>query len=269
MAEVTSRDDTRIAYDVSGSGASVILVDGAFGNRGFGPMSELARRLSQRFKVYQYDRRSRGESGMSTDYRMEREFEDIAALIEVAGGPVHLFGTSSGAALAMQAAASGLPLASLALHEPPYMVGPKARKVPADHKQVIEKMVAEGRNGDVVKYFMVTLIGMPSIFTIPMRFSKMWKPICAAAPSLPFDMAALTGFDFPEAVARRIAVPTLCLSGTKTFPSLKDAIALTAKTIPGARHIVMEGQSHEVKTDAIAPHLEAFFNQHAALAAAA
>lgn len=263
MPHVLSKDGTRIAYDVLGSGAPVILVDGAFGNRGFGPMSELARRLSQRFRVYQYDRRSRGESGMSTDYRMEREFEDIAALIAVAGDRVHLFGTSSGAALALRAVAAGVPVASLALHEPPYMVGPKARKIPADHKQVIEKMVAEGRNGDVVKYFMVTLLGMPSIFTIPMRLSKMWKPICAAAPSLPFDMAALDGFGFPEDAAKRIAVPTLCLSGTKTFPSLKDAMALTARTIPGARHIVLDGQTHEVKTDAIAPHLEAFFDQHA------
>ena len=268
MPQVTSRDGTRIAYDILGSGPTVVLVDGAFGNRGFGPMTALAERLAARFRVVHCDRRSRGESGMSTDYRMEREFEDLEALIAVAGGPVHLFGTSSGAALALRAVAAGVPVASLALHEPPYMVGPKARQIPADHRQVIETMVAEGRNGDVVKYFMVTLLGMPSIFTIPMRLSKMWKPICAAAPSLPYDMAALDGFGFPADAARRIAVPTLCLSGTKTFPSLKDAMALTARTIPGARHIVMEGQSHEVKTDAIAPHLEAFFAAHAMKAAA-
>ena len=232
-------------------------------------MSELAERLAPHFQVIQYDRRSRGESGMSTDYRMEREFEDIAALIDAIGGPVHLFGTSSGAALALQAAASGLAVDRLVLHEPPYMVGPKARKVPDDHQQVIQRMVAEGRNGDVVKYFMVTLLGMPSIFTIPMRLSKMWKPICAAAPSLPFDMAALPCFGFPEAAARRIAVPTLCVSGTKTYPSLKDAMAMTTEHIAGARHVVLDGQTHEVKADAIAPLLVDFLGARRTVAAAA
>jgi len=260
MHTITSRDGTRIAYDVYGEGEPVILVEGAFCGRHFGPTSKLAVELGKNFRVYHYDRRARGDSGPSTDYSMERELEDLSALIAEAGGSASLVGFSSGACLAIEAAAAGLPVTRLAFYEPPYMVGPKARKVPANFEAEVQQLVAAGKYGNAVAYFMVKLIGMPSIFLIPMKFSKMWKQITPQAPSLPFDMEAVNGFVPPIERMRRIAVPTLAIHGTKTFPVLIDSTTLCAETIPGAGHVVLPGQSHEVKAEAIAPELVRFLS---------
>lgn len=260
MHTITSRDGTRIAYDVYGEGEPVILVEGAFCGRHFGPTDKLAAELAKHFRVYHYDRRARGDSGPSTDYSIERELEDLSALIAEAGGSAALVGFSSGACLAIEAAAAGLSITRLAVYEPPYMVGPKARKVPANFEAEVQQLVADRRYGDAVAYFMTKLIGMPSIFLIPMKLSKMWKQITPQAPSLPFDMAAVNGFEPPIERMRRISYPTLAIHGTKTFPVLIDSTTLCAKTIPGAGHAVLPGQSHEVKAEAIAPELVRFLS---------
>lgn len=268
MHTITSRDGTRIAYDVYGEGEPVILVEGAFCGRHFGITNKLAAELGKNFRVYHYDRRARGDSDPSTDYRMERELEDLEALMQEAGGSASIIGFSSGACLAIEAAAAGLPVRHLAFYEPPYMVGPKARKVPANFEAEVQQLVAERRYGDAVAYFMTKLIGMPSIFLIPMKFSKMWKEICPQAASLPFDMAAVNGFNPPIERMRGIKVPTLAIHGTKTFPVLVDSTTLCAKTIPGAGHVILPGQSHEVKAEAIAPELVRFFSGASARIAA-
>ena len=268
MHTITSKDGTRIAYDVYGEGEPVILVEGAFCGRHFGPTDKLAAELGKHFKVFHYDRRARGDSGPSTDYSMDRELEDLSALIAEAGGSAALVGFSSGACLAIEAAAAGLPVTRLAFYEPPYMVGPKARKVPANFEAEVQQLVADGKYGDALAYFMTKLIGMPSIFLIPMKFSKMWKEITPQAPSLPFDMEAVNGFEPPIERMRRISVPTLAIHGTKTFPVLIDSTTLCAQTIAGAGHAVLPGQSHEVKAEAIAPELVRFFSGSAARIAA-
>lgn len=259
MQTVISADGTTIAYDVYGQGEPVILVEGAFCGRHFGPTNKLAAELGKHFRVYHYDRRARGDSSPSTDYQLERELEDLRALIAVTGGRPALIGFSSGACLAIEAAAAGLPISRLAFYEPPYMVGPKARKVPADFEQDVQKLVAEGRNGDAVAYFMTKLIGMPSIFLLPMKLTKMWPTLTAQASSLPFDMEAVNGFVPPEARMRGIKVPALGIYGSKTMPVLKDSTTLCATTI-GADLVVLPGQTHEVKAEAIAPTLIDFFN---------
>jgi len=259
MHTITSRDGTRIAYDIYGEGEPVILVEGAMCGRHFGHTDKLAAELGKQFRVTHYDRRARGDSGPSTDYSMERELEDLAALIAEAGGSASIVGFSSGACLAIEAAAAGLPVKRLAFYEPPYMVGPKGRKVPANFEAEVQQLIADGKYGDAVAYFMTKLIGMPSICLIPMKFSKMWKQITPQAPSLPFDMAAVNGFNPPIERMRRIAVPTLAIYGDKTFPVLFDSTTLCAQTIPGAGHVVLPGQSHEVKAEAIAPELVRFF----------
>ena len=268
MHTITSRDGTRIAYDVYGAGEPVILVEGALCGRHFGPTNKLAAELGKQFRVYHYDRRARGDSGASTDYSIARELEDLSALIDEAGGSASIVGFSSGACLAIEAAAAGLPVRHLAFYEPPYMVGPKARKVPTNFEAEVQKLVADGKNGDAVAYFMTKLIGMPSIFLIPMKFSKMWKQLTPQAPSLPFDMEAVNGFNPPIERMRRIAVPTLAINGNKTFPVIIDSTKLCAETIPGAGHVVLAGQTHEVKAEAIAPELVRFFSGAAARIAA-
>jgi pimeloyl-ACP methyl ester carboxylesterase len=259
MHTTTSADGTIIAYDVYGEGDPIILVEGAFCGRHFGPTNKLAAELGKQFRVYHYDRRARGDSSPSTDYRLECELEDLRAMIDVAGGRAGLAGFSSGACLALEAAAAHLPLTRVAFYEPPYMVGPKARKVPANFEAEVQQLVADGKNGDAVAYFMTKLIGMPSIFLIPMKLSKMWKEITPQAPSLPFDMEAVNGFVPPEARLKGITVPTLAIYGTKTFPVLVDSTKFCAGAIPGADLVVLPGQSHEVKAEAIAPALTDFF----------
>lgn len=262
MPRTTSRDGTRIVYDVYGSsGPALILVEGAFCGRHFGPTKRLAEQLGRHLTVYHYDRRARGDSDPSTDYDVAREIEDIAAMIEVAGGHAALCGFSSGACLAIEAAAAGLPVTQLAIYEPPYMVGPKARKVPPNFREESQRLVAEGRFGAVVKYFMVKVIGMPVIFWPMIRFTKMYGQLCAQAPSMPFDMEAVNGFVPPLARMAEIAVPTLAMAGTKTMPVLRDSVALCAKSIPGARHLMLEGQTHEVKAEAIVPPLLDFLDK--------
>jgi len=259
MPSLTSRDGTRIVYDVYGSGGpALIMVEGAFCGRHFGPTNKLAEQLGADLTVYHYDRRSRGDSDHSTDYDMAREIEDIAALIEVGGGEAALCGFSSGAALALEATAAGLPVSRLAIYEPPYMVGPKARAVPRDFEREMQQLIADGKHGEAVRYFMVKLIGMPALFWPMIRMTKMYKTLVQQAPSLPFDMAAVSGFKPPLQRFAAIAVPTLAMYGAKTMPVLKDSTELCAKTIPGAVLKVLPGQSHEVKAEAIAPPLLTF-----------
>ena len=233
---VTSRDGTRIAYDIAGSGPSMILIDGAFCSRQMGPMPKLAGELARHFRVISYDRRARGESGDTEPYAVEREIEDIDALIGVAGGRAALYGVSSGAALALAAAASGLAVTRLVLFEPPFMVGPRARTVPADHTAALTRMIAEDRRGDAVKYYMCDIIGMPRFMPFIFQLLPMWKKLKANAPSLPYDSAVMADFKLPAARAADIRVPTLVLHGSKTWPVLADAAPALAAAIPGARH---------------------------------
>lgn len=259
MPDVVSRDGTRIAYDKSGSGPPVILIDGAFCSREFGPMKKLGAVLAKHFTVVTYDRRARGESGDTAPYAVQREIEDIDALMGVAGRRVTLYGVSSGAVLALLAAAS-LPVARLALFEPPFMVGPHARKPPADRTAVLTKMIAEQRRGDAVKYYMTEVIGMPRLMPFLFQFLPMWRKLKAVAPSLPYDSAVMGDFSIPRAEVSAIKVPTLVVAGTKTWPVLLDAAKAVAEAIPHARHETLRGQTHNVAAHAIAPVLEAFMN---------
>ena len=258
MPEVLSRDGTRIAYEKSGAGPSVILIDGAFCSREFGPMKKLSAELEKSFTVIRYDRRARGSSGDTAPYAVQREVEDIEALMRLAQGRVALFGISSGAVLALLASAC-LPVAKLAMYEPPFMVGPHARELPPDHTHVLTRMIAEGQRGDAVKYYLADIIGVPRFMPFVFQFLPMWRKLKAVAPSLPYDSAIMGNFSIPKAHAAAITAPTLVMSGTKSWPVLLDAAPAAAAAIPGARHEALPGQTHDVSARAIAPRLEAFF----------
>jgi pimeloyl-ACP methyl ester carboxylesterase len=258
---VTSRDGTRIAYETAGvSGAPVILIDGAFCSRAMGPMPKLARELAARgLRAITYDRRARGESGDTKPYAIEREIEDIDALVGTVGGRAHLYGVSSGAALALAAATTSLPVGKLVLFEPPYMVGPHARQLPADHTATLTQMIEQDRRGDAVKYYMCDIIGMPRFLPFMFRFTPMWRKLMAVAPSLPYDSAIMGDFELPAGRAASIRVSTLVLDGGKTWPVLRDAAAAIASAIPGAHRQTLRGQSHNVAASVVAPVLEGFF----------
>ena len=260
MKRVISRDGTAIAYDQTGAGPAVIMVGGAFSFRAYAGNVRLAGLLARRFSVINYDRRGRGDSGDTAPYSVAREVEDLAALIEAAGGSAFVYGMSSGAALALEAAASGLNIIGLALYEPPYMVGEGGHRPPPDHQAQLKRLIAGDRRGDAVTYFMREVMGIPGIIVMAMRLLPFWSKLKTVAHTLPYDSAVMGDFSLPAARLASIAVPTLIVGGGKSPAVLRRAVHAVAEAVPQARHRVLEGQSHNVSMTALAPVLEEFFS---------
>jgi pimeloyl-ACP methyl ester carboxylesterase len=254
---VASTDGTRIAFERHGAGPPLILVDGAMCSRSFGPMPKLVPLLARRFDVISFDRRGRGESGDRAPYAIEREVEDLAALVTAAGGGASIFGISSGAALAIRAAASGLAVRKLVLYEPPFVVPGAPPPLPPDRQAEIEQMVADGRRGDAVKAFM-RMVGVPGIFLPIMRIMPgVWSKLTAAANTLPHDFAALghsaAGKPLPADISQAMAaikVPTLVGVGSKSPPWMQHAVQSVAGAIAGAEMRVLDGQTHNLSAKA-------------------
>jgi pimeloyl-ACP methyl ester carboxylesterase len=256
MGEVASRDGTRIAFDRMGDGPPVVLVDGALSHRRLGPMAGLVEPLAADFTVFTYDRRGRGESGDTPPYAVAREVEDLAAVIGAAGGAAAVFGLSSGGALALDAAASGLPITKLALYEPPYSVEPD--EDPA-YLERLHELIAAGRNGDAVEWFLSNA-GVPPEALAGMHEQPEWPLFEAVAPTLAYDHAVLGDGAVPRERAARIAAPTLVANGGASPDFFAQAARATAEAIPGARHQVLEGQAWgQVDMRALAPALKTFF----------
>lgn len=251
----TSADGTVIAFEVTGSGPALVLVDGALCSREFGPGRDVAAQLADRYTVYVYDRRGRGESGDTQPYSVEREIEDLAAVIAATGADAFVFGQSSGAALALRAAAAGVPMRKLAVYESPY-VGASGR----DHLAALERLLAEGRNGKAVGYFMVDMVGGP--FFLPLMFRLMPKVLAslkAVAPTLPYDTRIMDGFEVRPGQFDSIAVPTLVMHGSKAKPTMKAGVAAVADAVPGSTLVVLDKQTHNVAPSALDPELSGFF----------
>jgi pimeloyl-ACP methyl ester carboxylesterase len=253
---VTSRDGTRIAFERAGAGPALVLVDGALCFRSFGPMAPLAELLAPDFTVYRYDRRGRGASGDTAPYAVAREVEDLEAVIAEAGSAAYVFGMSSGAVLALEAAASGLPITRLALYEPPLSVDAGE---PSDFAERIEELVVAGRNGDAVAFFM-TSAGVPEEAVTAMRSDATWPLFESVAPTLVYDNAVLGDGMVPYERAAQLTVPTLVANGGDSPEFFQRAAAATAEAIPGARHRTLTGQSWgQVAPAALAPVLREFF----------
>jgi len=261
MSTLTSKDGTTIGYETMGAGAPVILVDGAFCYRQFGPMGALAPLLAEHFTVTMYDRRGRGESGDTPPYAVEREIEDLDALIDAADGSACLYGISSGAALALEAAAQlGSKITKLALYEAPYNDEPGAREQWGTYRQQLAQALAEGRPGDAVGHFMV-LVGTPPDQVEGMRQMPMWPMLEAVAPTLTYDAGAL-GEDrtVPLATAATVQVPTIVMSGDAGFPFMAVSAKAISDALPNGQFRSLPGQTHDVASDAIAPVLIEFFS---------
>ena len=251
--EVTSKDGTTIAYERSGTGPALIIVDGALCSRAFGPSPKLAPLLARHFTVCTYDRRGRGGSGDTQPYSPAREVEDIAALIETAGGSASLLGLSSGGALALEAAASGLAVTSVVAYEPPY-VDDTGQRGGAAHEGQLRRLLAEGNRGGAVKYFMKDMVGAPTAMVVMLRLMPwIWRKLQAVAHTLPYDAAVMTGFRIPRERFSSIGVPTLVMNGAKTDARLRDAARAIAELIPAARYRELEGQTHNVKPAVLVP----------------
>jgi pimeloyl-ACP methyl ester carboxylesterase len=259
MNTVTSKDGTAIAYERSGEGPALILVDGALCYRAFGPMRPLAAQLAPHFTVYAYDRRGRGESGNTLPFAVEREVEDIASLIAEAGGSAYVYGISSGAALAFKAARKLSIITKLALYEPPYTTEADRVERFVEYRTRLGASLAEGRSGDGVE-LMMRLVGAGDEGVAGMRQSPAWPVFEAVAPTLAYDAAELRDSAVPTERAAEVTIPTLVMAGGATFPFIQDAAMALAGALPNAQHRVLEGQTHEVSAEALAPVLVEFFN---------
>jgi pimeloyl-ACP methyl ester carboxylesterase len=261
LAEVTSRDGTSIVYDEQGAGPALIIVDGALATRTSGSNAGLASLLAPHLRVYTYDRRGRGDSGDTMPYAVEREIEDLAAVIEAAGGTAALYGHSSGASLALEAAVAlgGSRVRRLAMYEPPYDDDPVAREKWPRYTGRLTEALAEGRRGDAVALFM-TYIGMPAEGIDGMRRAPFWRGLEAIAPTLAYDHTALLGEDgsVPVDRAARVPVPALVMYGTGGLAFMSETARTLAKVMPGATLRVIEGQTHQVAPEAVAPILTDF-----------
>ncbi|GAA4616837.1 alpha/beta hydrolase [Actinoallomurus liliacearum] len=259
---VLSADGTPIAFARVGRGPAVILVDGALCHREFGPMGKLAEELKSRFTVYTYDRRGRGQSGDASSYDPAREVEDLAALIEEAGGSALVGGVSSGAALALEAARRGLPISRLALYEAPFIVDDSRTPVPDDYVADLERAIAAGRPGDAVRRFM-RVVGMPAVMAALMRFMPGWSKLKKVAHTLPYDASFVDEFmkgrPLPAGRWASVAVPTVVIDGGKSPAWMRNANAALSAAIPGSAHRTLPGQTHMVKADVLAPALVRHF----------
>jgi pimeloyl-ACP methyl ester carboxylesterase len=257
MDFVTSKDGTKIAFDRLGQGPPVIMVGGASTDRqSNAPVGGL---LADRFTVFNYDRRGRGPSGDTPPYAVQREIEDIDAVIGAAGGPAFLYGTSSGACLILEAAAAGLPITKAALWEPPYIIDPALRP-PADTAKTFSDLVSAGRRGDAVEFFMTKVVGMPAEFAAQSRTQPWWAATEALAHTLAYDATIMGDYSPPVDRAASVTVPILLIAGAASFPFMLETAEALAKAIPNAQTRTLEGQTHDVAPDVIAPVLEEFFS---------
>ena len=258
MTHARSKDGTTIAYEQTGRGPALIIVDGALCSRAFGPSAKLAPLLARHFTVYTYDRRGRGPSGDAQPYSPAREVDDIAALVGAAGGSACLLGLSSGGALALEAAASGLPVTTVVAYEPPY-VDDSGQRGGAAHEGHLRRLLAENNRGGAVKYFMKDMVGAPAAMVAVMRLMPwIWRKLEAVAHTLPYDAAVMTAFKVPRERFASIGVPVLVMNGSKTDPRLRDAARTIANTVPAAQYRELAGQTHNVTPDVLAPAVVEF-----------
>lgn len=263
MSFVTSTDGTKIAFDKIGSGSPLILVDGALCSRTNGPNPAVAALLQQHFTVYTYDRRGRGESGDTPFYHVDREIEDIAAIIDEAGGAAYVYGISSGAALALEAANRLSSIKKLALYEAPFIVDESREPVPNDYMSQMETLLTLHRRGAAVKLFMRKGVGLPTPLVAIMPLMPAWTKLKKVAHTLLYD--TILTIDHQRGVKpslnrwANVTVPTLVAVGGKSPAWMRNAMQALADILPNARLQILQGQTHMIKPTMLAPELLRYF----------
>jgi pimeloyl-ACP methyl ester carboxylesterase len=264
MSAVRSADGTVIDYDVYGSGPAVILIGGASQYRAIDPRtSEIARRLAEEgFTAVDYDRRGRGRSGDTPPWSLDREVEDLAALIEATGAPAALYTSSSGAGIALATVTSGIAVSALALYEPPYFAGSDGREQIA----TLQRMLDAGQHDQATRYNMTAIIGLPGEAVDQMAQAPWWPGLVAVASTLVYDHQASHDIETdPDWHARwaSVTVPTIVYSGDQTFPGLPEAADAVAAALPNAQRRVLPGQDHGPAPEVIVPELTTFLRSTA------
>jgi pimeloyl-ACP methyl ester carboxylesterase len=257
-SQTKSKDGTVIAYDKSGHGPAVVIVGGTLGDRS--QQAPVAALLESDFTVFNYDRRDRGESGNTPPYAVEREIEDLEAILDQAGGPCFVYATSGCAVLALHAAAAGpgSKIKKLAIWEPPFIVDNSRPKVRPDYKANLTALLKQGRRGEMAESFFTDAVGMPAEFVSQMRQSPWWPAQEAVAHTLVYDATIMGDYSLPRALIAKVNVPTLVIDGGQS-QWLTHAADAVAATLPTAQRRTIEGQPHNVDHNAIAPVLTEYF----------
>ena len=256
MEMTESADGTGIAFERSGRGPSLVLVAGAFCDRiSTHPLAEM---LVADLTVFEYDRRGRGMSGDAPDYAVEREIEDLGAVIDAAGGAAMVYGHSSGAALAVDAAAHGAAISKLAVYEPPYATTPTDKAANRDLLVQLKDAIDHGRREDAAELHLAGS-GMPGEVIEMIKASPGWPTMVALAHTLAYDRA-ITGRGIRQDLFAGIEAPTLVLCGDESPDYLQQGAAATASAIAGARSEIVQGQGHNGAPEVLAPRLTAWFS---------
>ncbi|MYY11090.1 alpha/beta fold hydrolase [Streptomyces sp. SID4919] len=255
MRKVVSRDGTTIAYEKTGEGPPIVLLNGGF--RDHTIFDPLVPELAPHCTTYVYDRRGRGESGDSPEYAVEREIEDLTAVIEAAGGESVVFAGSSGANLALEAAMAGAPITKLALHEPYFRIDGYPQP-PADFLESLKALLAEDRRGDAVEYFLAELVGFTPDTIAEWRQTPLWAMNEANAHTLPYDAAICGDFKVPVERLAPMRVPSLVVSSDATSDWLSAAARATAEALPNGWGMELPGSWHRVQTDILGRVLAGF-----------
>ena len=250
MPEFTiSADGTSIAYDMAGSGPALVLTGGAFNTRQSpGPLVGL---LAPHFTVYTWDRRGRGDSGNTPPYAIERELDDLAAVIAAAGGSAFAYGHSSGAILILEAAARGAAITKLAVYEPPYVPGDLAAM--AGVQPALDA-------GDPALAALTFVKGTGAENTDGLTQSPWWPAMVAIADTLAYDLALMGDGVVPIKRLAAIRVPVLAMDGGASPAWAADAAVAIEAAVPDGSRRTLKDQTHNVAPDVLAPVLLEFFN---------
>jgi pimeloyl-ACP methyl ester carboxylesterase len=262
VEKVKSKDGTEIAYDRLGDGPAMVLVGAAWNDRmSAAPLAQL---LASEFSVYTYDRRGRGDSGDTAPYAVEREIEDITAVIEAAGGSAYAFGVSSGGALALEATAGGAPISKLAIYEAPYIVDDTRSPIPDDYVEHLEQLVSEGKRNEVLRYFMMAAVGLPAEMAEQMASSPMAQAMEPLAHTVAYDgrvmlRGGMSGKPLPARFTDSVTVPTLVMDGGASPTWMRNAARALVAVLPDVQYRTLEGQDHAAPPEVLAPEIEGFF----------
>lgn len=263
MNRVISKDGTPIVFDRSGEGPALINVLGATATRGM--VAQSGDNPTMPFTVFTYDRRGRGDSGDNAPYAVEREVEDLAAMIEVAGGSAFVFGHSSGAVLALEAAKHGLSIPKLAIYEPPFVIDDSRPPLPTDYVAHLRKLIAAGHPEDALAYFMTVAVGIPAEYIAGMKQAPFWASSVAVAHTISYDGEIMgdTMYGNPAALNRfaSITTPTLVMVGSNSPPYQQNAVETLVKVLPNAHYRSMAGQDHGIAPEVLGPALLEFFSE--------
>jgi pimeloyl-ACP methyl ester carboxylesterase len=252
----TSADGTKLAYDQFGAGSRVIMISGAFNDRR--TTEPLSRALAERFSVFNYDRRGRGDSGDNQPYAVQREIEDVAALIDDTGGTAAVFGYSSGANLALKAAARGLPISKLVLYDPAFNPDNTYPTLPDDLADRLTALVTAGRRGEAVELYQTVAVGIPEQAVAQMRNAPFRPVLEGIAHTLAYDAAIVGDRTLPADLTGSVQAPTLVVCGEESAPFLRGAARAVTDALPNGQLVTLAGQGHDIEPQTTAAVISEF-----------